>query len=312
MTGVSLPPGLRFPTGAILGSHLIIAGTYLAHSYQSFSIWALDLQTMSWMRIDAGTTLTTGSWSRGVLWPNKNKFLIFGNRAGNLVEDYNRRLLSWEHVAYIDLEAFGIYQPPRLVLDLRTQEMGLAALEEGVLADFEVVCDDGSRIPCSRRILEERWPWFAEQRRKYLKAARKALDSIPGAGQGDLPLPTRKPIRPDSALDDDDERPDPRLTPRSVHLSEPYSVTLALLQYVYSLALITPLQHSASVLSALLLLSTTYKMPYLESLVKHAMHKSLNPANSVGVYEVATLCDCQSLQIRYVAHPPSSSSLYIC
>ena len=286
MTGASLPPGLRFPTGAILGTHLIIAGTYLAHSYQSFSIWSLDLTTMIWTRIDAGTTLQTGSWSRGVLWATSPspKFLIFGNRAGNLVEDYNRRLLSWDHVAYIDLEAFGIYQPPKLLLDVRTQELGLAALEERVLADFEVVCEDGRRIPCSRRTLQERWTWFGEQRKKYLKAARKALDTLPGSSQ--------------PSAQEDDDKPDPRLTPRCLHLSEPYPVALALLQYIYSLSLLTPLQHSPPVLSALLLLATTYKMPHLESLVKHAMHSTLGPASSVGVYEVATLCDCQSLQIR--------------
>ena len=65
----------------------------------------------------------------------------------------------------IDLEAFGIYQPPKLVLDIKAQELGLAALEEELLADFEVVCDDGRKIRCSRKVLEARWPWFKEQRR---------------------------------------------------------------------------------------------------------------------------------------------------
>ncbi|KAG8969389.1 hypothetical protein FRC03_003080 [Tulasnella sp. 419] len=314
MSGVSLPPGLRFPTGAILGSHLIIAGTYLAHSYQSFSIWALDLVSMAWSRIDAGSTLGAGSWSRGVLWAEANKFLIFGNRAGNLVEDYNRRLLSWDHVACIDLEAFGIYQPPRLVLNIEGQELGLAALEEGVLADFELVCDDGRKIKCSRSALERRWPWFKKQREIYLAAAQKALETLPSSAT-DLPLPEIAPIRPLSGTPPDAEsaqavaesRPDPRLTPRSFHLSEPYAVTLAFLQYIYSTALITPLQHAPPVLSSLLLLSTTYELPHLESLVKHAMHKALSPSSSVGVYEVATLCDCQSLQIRALKVVMSSS-----
>lgn len=38
MSGTTCPPGLRFPTGAVLGSHSIIDGVYLAHSYQFFSI----------------------------------------------------------------------------------------------------------------------------------------------------------------------------------------------------------------------------------------------------------------------------------
>ncbi|EEB92154.1 hypothetical protein MPER_09380, partial [Moniliophthora perniciosa FA553] len=171
MTGTTFPPGLRFPTGAILGSHLIIAGTYLAHSYQSFSIWVLDLLTMTWSRIDPGKAVESGSWFRGCLWAEANKFLIFGNRNGNLVDDYNRRLLSWDHVAVVDLEAFGIYQPPPLKLSLEMQELGLAALEENVLTDFEIICDDGRKISCSRKMLEDRWPWFKEQRRKLLQTA---------------------------------------------------------------------------------------------------------------------------------------------
>ncbi|KAH9480536.1 Protein ral2 [Psilocybe cubensis] len=292
MTGTTSPPGLRFPTGAILGTHLIIAGTYLAHSYQSFSIWVLDLTSMTWSRIDPGKAIETGSWFRGCLWADANKFLIFGNRHGNLVDDYNRRLLSWDHVAVVDLEAFGIYQPPPLKLDVRMQELGLAALEERVLTDFEVVCDDGVRIPCSRRILEDRWPWFKEQRKQFLRKATTTLESLPTSSMH-LPLPE---VAGDGVLDE--PRVDPRLTPRAFHLSEPYAVTMALLQYFYSLALITPLQHTPAVLSQLLILATNYRIPHLESLVKHAMHRSLSNSTSVGVYEVATLCSCRSLQIR--------------
>jgi len=68
----------------------------------------------------------------------RNKFIIFGNRQGNLVDDYNRRLLSWDHIAMIDLEAFGIYQPPTLELDIRMQENGSSALEEGTLQTLKL------------------------------------------------------------------------------------------------------------------------------------------------------------------------------
>ncbi|KAJ7644003.1 hypothetical protein FB45DRAFT_736186 [Roridomyces roridus] len=306
MSGTTFPPGLRFPTGAILGTHLIIAGIYLAHSYQSFSIWVLDLQTMVWSRIDPGKAVETGSWFRGCLWPEANKFMIFGNRAGNLVDDYNRRLLSWDHVAVVDLEAFGIYQPLPLKLELPMQELGLAALEERVLADFEIICDDGRTLSCSRKLLEDRWPWFKEQRIKLLQSAMGALEGLPNSPMH-VPLPTL----PGNATSD---RPDPRLTPRSLNLSEPYPVTLALIQYFYSLALLTPLQTAPAVLSQLLVLSTNYKIPHLQSLVQHAMHRALSNSTSVGVYEVATLCSCRSLQIRalktvmsYTQKKPSKS-----
>ncbi|CAK5284139.1 unnamed protein product [Mycena citricolor] len=262
MTGPSLPPGLRFPSGAILGNHLIIAGIYLAHSYQSFSIWVLDLTTMAWSRIDPGKAVESGSWFRGCLWPEGNRFFVFGNRNGNLVDDYNRRLLSWEHVAVVDLEAFGIYQPPSLRLDVPMQEMGLAALEEGVLADFEVICDDGRKIRCSRKLLEERWPWFKEQRLKLLQNAMGAMEALPSAGGMHVSLPSLPGNLPDG------QRPDPRLTPRALHLSEPYPITLALLQYLYSTALLTPLQTAPAVLSQLLVISTNYKLDHLSSLLQ--------------------------------------------
>ncbi|KAF8258210.1 galactose oxidase [Lactarius quietus] len=294
MNGPAFPPGLRFPAGAILGTHLIIAGTYLAHSFQSFSVWALNLIDMSWTRIDPGSTLTTGSWFRSGLWAKANKFIVFGNRQGSLVDDYNRRLLSWDHIAMIDLEAFGIYQPPRLELDIRMQEMGLAALEEGILADFEIVCDDDRRVKCSRKLLEDRWPWFKEQRRLFLQGAAKALET--------LPLSATHVALPDVPNTTQEPRLDPRLTPRQLSLSEPYPITLALVQYFYSLALVTPLQHAPAVLSALLVLATNYDLGHLQSLVKHAMHRALSNSTSVGVYEVATLCSCRSLQIRYVSN----------
>ncbi|KAF8630819.1 hypothetical protein AX17_005178 [Amanita inopinata Kibby_2008] len=299
MAGTTFPPGLRFPTGAILGSNLIIAGTYLAHSYQSFSIWVLDLISMTWSRIDPGKALETGSWFRACLWPEANQFLIFGNRNGNLVDDYNRRLLSWDHVAVVDLEAFGIYQPPPLKLDLHMQEFGLAALEESVMADFELICDDGRRISCSRKLLDDRWPWFREQRLRLLQMAIFTSEALPPSSMH-TPLPSVPGTASVFTVGSDAKRValDPRLTPRAFHLSEPFPITLALLQYFYAQALITPLQHAPAVLSQLLVLSTVYGLSHLEALVRHAMHRMLNNATSVAVYEVATLCSCRSLQIR--------------
>ncbi|KAI5123174.1 hypothetical protein M0805_000874 [Coniferiporia weirii] len=313
MTGAVLPPGLRFPTGAICGNHLIFAGTYLAHSYQSYSIWALDLTTMAWTRLDPGAALSSGSWFRAALWSSPTRgtssLLIFGNRNGSLVEDYNRRLLAWDDVAVLDLEAFGIYQPPRAVLDTRAQELGLAALEEGLLADFELVCDDGRRIACSRRLLEERWGWFREQSRLFREQATRALGELgPDAVDAADAAPPDDILPPSTSTSSiSPQRPDPRLTPRALLLSEPYAVTHAFLQYIYTYSLITPLQHAPAVLSQLLLLGAAYAMPELEALVRHAMHRALAPATSVGVYEVATLCGCQGLQIRALKAVMASS-----
>ncbi|KAG8761812.1 hypothetical protein FRC12_009316 [Ceratobasidium sp. 428] len=390
LTGSSLPPGLRFPTGALLGTHLLIAGTYLAHTFQSYSLWALDLRTYTWARIDPGAALSRGAWGRGVVWGAGGRFVVFGNREGNLVEDYNRRLLSWGDVAYVDLEAFGVYSPPRRMFAALTPPvpapdaaintsgedptqlsalapviLGLKTLHQHRLADFEVVADDGRRIKCSSAVLEARWGWFRRQRQLFRKRAQKVeADLAREGGRGRSGSRSRNGERDASVArdqdirigDDDFAELDPRLSSRELRLSEPYAVTLALLEYFYTLTLTTPLQHAPPVLSALLLIACTYAeeltsdnreadesrsatgrsrhangngnghtnayspgssplsaasplsphprlpqfdaLPHLTSLVKHAMHRALSTTNSVGVYEVATLCDCQSLQIR--------------
>ncbi|KAI6098932.1 hypothetical protein EV401DRAFT_2146242 [Pisolithus croceorrhizus] len=105
---------------------------------------------MTWSCIDIVNVLESESWFRACLWAETNKFVIFGNCNGNLVKDYNHRLLSWDHVAMIDLESFGIYQPLLLWIDVSMQEYGLPVLKEALLTDFEVICDDGHKIKCSR------------------------------------------------------------------------------------------------------------------------------------------------------------------
>ncbi|KAJ7603822.1 hypothetical protein FB45DRAFT_770234 [Roridomyces roridus] len=276
--GAQLPPGLRFPSGAIQGSHLIVSGIVIAKSDHAFSIWALDLKTMHWSHIDPGNALDVGSWVRGCLHADENKLIIFGNRAGNFVEDFTCRILSWDHVAVVDLEAFGIYQPPALKLDIHMQELGLAALNKRALADFDIICDDGRTLVCSRKLLEERRPWFKEMRLKLLQDAMSGL-------QVDSPTTDRGIL-------------DLRLTPRALHLPEQYPIAMALVQYFYTLALVTPLQTAPAVLSQLLILSTNYQLPHLQGLVRHAMHRALSYRTCTGVYEVATLCECRSLQIR--------------
>lgn len=296
MNGNELPPGLRFPCGAILGQHLIIAGTYLASSHQSYSIWALDLLKMTWSRIDTGAALATGAWSRSVLWEDANRLLVFGNKDGNLVDDYNRRLANWNHVTFIDLEAFGIYQPPEPILSLAAQASGLATLEEEEVCDFELICKDGRQICCSRQLLEDRWPWFKERRREFLSAASRAIECMPSSEDMDIDGPIAK--TPGTYHQREGKRPDSRLTPRSFNLGESYAVTAAFLQWIYSQALTTRLQHAPPVLSALLLLATTYDLKSLRQQVQHALHRILDATTAVGIYEIATLCDCESLQIR--------------
>ncbi|KAJ1032409.1 hypothetical protein NDA16_000435 [Ustilago loliicola] len=142
MGGVTLPPGLRFPTGALLGPYLLISGTYLANATQSFSIWALHLPTMVWSRIESGSALSTGSWNRALLWPGKNRLVVVGHKERDLVSDYNHRQTNWDHVVVLELEAWGIYQPPFSTLSEAAVQMGLdklAAIAPSAMASAQAL-----------------------------------------------------------------------------------------------------------------------------------------------------------------------------
>ena len=110
----SLPPGLRFPTASMVGTHLVLTGTLITQQISSFAIWTLDLNgattpnqaserpTLVWQKIDAGHALKTGSWNRAVTW--RNSVVILGDRDRDIAIDYNRRQNNFVHIAFIDLE----------------------------------------------------------------------------------------------------------------------------------------------------------------------------------------------------------------
>ncbi|ORY35840.1 hypothetical protein BCR39DRAFT_455988, partial [Naematelia encephala] len=282
MRGSSQPPGLRFPAGGIVGNYFILCGLYLASSSAAFSIWALNLDTMVWKHIEPAV-LNSGSWNRAVIWPEAAKVLIFGNASYNLAEDYGRRAVNLDHVAVISLETYGIYCPPRLQVPAKTQELGLTMLGERLASDFEVVSNDGRKIKCSRKVLSERWPWFAEQEAELRKATAGILRENPTVDISDTLLGSFTPAK---------------LAPTCLNIPEPFPVCVALLQYFYTLNLSTPLQNRASVLSALLFIAKQYKIERLAKIVVHALHERLEPNVAVGIYEIATLSGDQELQVR--------------
>ncbi|KAF9139309.1 hypothetical protein BGX30_008108 [Mortierella sp. GBA39] len=274
MTGNVLPPGLRFPTGAIAGQHLLLSGTYLTNAHQSFSIWSLNLSSLAWTRIDTGTVFSTGSWNRGLLLENSNAYLVFGNKSRSLAEDYQNRQTNFEHVSIVDLEAFGIYQHPPTTMTQTAQELGLSLLNDPSMADFEILTQDDQRIPVNSAILSARWPYFGalmrEQEEK--EAAQCKTDNT----EHDPTLSTKK----------------------TLSLPEPYTVVLAFLQYLYTDHLVTAQQHHAQVLSQLLLLADMYGLDRLRDLATHALHQMLNMSTAAMVYETAALSQQIGLQIR--------------
>jgi len=192
MTGQFSPPGLRFPNGGVLDNHFVVSGTYLTSSKQEYALWALDLKTLTWSRIDAGGgVFSQGSWNRGILWPRRNTFIILGNRKRSLVEDYNHRRINFSNICMVELEAFGLYDNPLRAwptsnypsisapvlppsVSLKTTpvarpfpsaaiDLGLMAMNLRDLADMNFVAIGGERIPVNSYLLARRWgPFFVQ------------------------------------------------------------------------------------------------------------------------------------------------------
>ncbi|KAJ5337940.1 hypothetical protein N7452_004668 [Penicillium brevicompactum] len=195
MQSQASPPGLRFPNGGIINGHFVVSGTYLTSSKQEYALWALDLKTLTWGRIDAGgSVFGQGSWNRGVLWPRRNSFVILGHRKRSLVDDYNHRRINFSHVCLVELEAFGLYNNPcrtsptsgyksyssstvpaslqkKLTqltsggrpLSAASDELGKLAQSLPEMADMELQAMGGERISVNSRVLTRRWgPYFIQ------------------------------------------------------------------------------------------------------------------------------------------------------
>ncbi|KAL1883545.1 hypothetical protein Plec18167_002549 [Paecilomyces lecythidis] len=203
MQSQASPPGLRFPNGGVINGHFVVSGTYLTSSKQEYALWALDLKTLTWSRIDAGGTIFGhGSWNRGVLWERRNMFVILGHRKRSLVEDYNHRRINFSHVCMVELEAFGLYNnpcrtsptssyvsvsappvpaslQPKLAqltsggrpFSAASDALGKLAMSFIEVADMEIQAVGGERIPVSSRILSRRWGPF------FIQLVRESSDS---------------------------------------------------------------------------------------------------------------------------------------
>lgn len=239
---------------------------------------------------------------------------------------------NFAHVAFIDLEAFGVYQPPTQPLPPVAQSFGLLTLSQPFLADFEICCSDGVRLGCSRKLLEDRWQWFAAKLADFklrakgmLTAQQKRIDAqneveveenesgVEASGE-DVQVPSTPVSAAAGGGGKDDRQPPPptgttttpefsneiRLTPRTLNLPEASPVVQAFLQYLYTLTLCTPHQFNLPVLTSLLVFAKTYDEANLRALCVHALHETLSGGqwSAAQVYEASTLGGCTALQIR--------------
>ncbi|KAG2198460.1 hypothetical protein INT47_004447 [Mucor saturninus] len=329
MNGSVMPPGLRFPTGHTLGNHLILAGTYLSPQSQSYTIWSLDLGKLTWSRIETGTVFSSGSWNRGVLYENENRFIVFGNTNRSLLDDYNHRQVNFDHIAMVDLEAFGVYSLPKVTCSSLAQEMGLRLLNEPAVSDFHIITQDNLSIPVNSAVLSQRWPYFAnlmKDNHEKVKSQSTSKRSSQLQPETTTVTPTQEVIE-DTIKEDasvtsslstlssteakEDQQPMEAIATKTDNIKEvtlikshymsfpyPHTVVIALLQYIYTDNLLTAQQYQPHILSQLLLLSDMYDIPRLRELSTHALHQMLNMSTAPLIFETAALSHQTSLQIR--------------
>lgn len=182
------------------------------------------------------------------------------------------------------------------------QSFGLLSLAQPSLADFEIISSDGSRIGCSRRVLEVRWNWFKElviSKGELIKRGSNSSNESLIGGSSPQPDLDSTPIQSSNSIRTPNSS---QYTSRTLYLPESSLTIQAFLQYLYTHTLCTSLQLSLPILTSLLLFSKIYEEPNLTALVVHALHETLSMKEggsaAATIYNVAGVAGCTALQIR--------------
>lgn len=252
------PPGLRFPNGGIHANHFVVSGTYLTSSVQEYALWALNLATLEWTKIDAGSTFTTGSWNRGMLWKRRNAFVVLGRKDRSLVDDYNQRKINFSHLCIVQLDSFGLFTPPPQPppytvpssLSPRGQALGRLVFSNPSFADMHIISLQGERIPISSRIFSARWGAY--------------FDSL-------MPSPPLSPTR----------------RPRTLFLPHTHATILALVHYIYTYDLAP--NTAIPTLCSLLQIARPYRVPGLLGKVTERLHELFDARNAAAVFNAAAM-----------------------
>ncbi|KAL4867365.1 hypothetical protein BDV12DRAFT_186766 [Aspergillus spectabilis] len=325
MPSQTSPPGLRFPNGGVINGHFVVSGTYLTSSKQEYALWALDLKSLTWGRIDAGgSVFGHGSWNRGVLWGRRNTFVILGHRKRNLVEDYNHRRINFTHLCMVELEAFGLYNNPcrntptsgysshsapsrtsgGRPFSTASDELGRLALAVPEMADMELQAVGGERIPVSSRILSRRWgPYFIQLLRESSDTTSDAATLRPAL----QPYPSRNSsitITPSldhgstysnaTTLASNSNNPSnlpPTSRPRVLYLPHTALTLQVLVHYLYTSSLPpvgSPLC-TPQILCSLLQLARPYQVDGLLEAIVERLHQVLDGRNAAAVFNAAAM-----------------------
>jgi hypothetical protein len=216
--------------------------------------------------------------------------IVFGHPGRSLTEDYRDRIHTFEFMACVDIEVFGIYRPPKMSYSASGQELGLKLLNDPILSDLRIVTTDNQSMDVNSVVLAQRWPSI-----KHLLS----------------PL-----INPSSCSAQ--EIADNQNIKRELKFPDTHQVLVAFLQFIYTDHLLTAQQNQPHILARLLLIANLFEIPRLKELATHTLHQMLNMSTAPMIYESASLSNAVSLQIRALRvmikarkmrqmHPPERS-----
>jgi Galactose oxidase, central domain len=295
---------LKFPYGDIIGDWLLYCGTIPNQKPvdvpgrprpttppplkpAAFHILALHLPTQQFKVIDAGNVFLTGSWNRGVIWPEQNSFVVFGNVNSDMNADYAMRRSNFSHIVMVDLEVFGVYVPPKVTTGTFAKDMALNLLSRKEFSDMDIFTKDNFRIHVNSRILAHRWPMLSEVLNTCIYGSPYAGEQArrPSVASAFIPR-NQHPTLPIS------ERP------RVLYLPLTNEHATAFLSYLYTDSL--PPDADVDTLCALLVLSKTYSpgLERLAALISDSLHQKLTEGNAWQIIEAAALSGRTGLQVQ--------------
>ncbi|KAI9228094.1 MAG: hypothetical protein DHS80DRAFT_16126 [Piptocephalis tieghemiana] len=295
MTGApNLPPGLRFPSGHLCGEDLVVCGTYLTNTANSFSIWRLHLPTLTWSRLEVDRPLGQGSWNRAILDLPKARLLLLGHRSRSLLPDYEHRRVNFDHIAAIQLEAWGIHppvpfpHPSSSPSSIASRSLGSLVFTDQRLADFTLYARAIPTSPSSSSSLSPS-PSSSITMDTSLSSDQPAVMAIPVNSEV---LRLRWPHF--SRLIEASSQAD--RASRSLTLPVPHPVLLAMIRVLYTMSLDPSLP--LGLLSALLVLADKYGAPQVALAVRHQLHLSLTPNAALEILVAARRAGYPGLRLR--------------
>ncbi|KAI5818087.1 hypothetical protein BZA77DRAFT_278366 [Pyronema omphalodes] len=300
MNGPHTPPGLRFPNGGVLDNHFVVSGTYLTSSKQEYALWALDLRTLVWSRIDAGQVFTNGSWNRGVVWNRRSSFLILGNKNRSLVDDYNHRRINFSNLCKVDLEAFGLYENWRnqshpavqKTYSPAAEEFGKMFMQMPELCDMEFICLDGESIPVNSRLVAKRWgQYFIDLLNNTKNDTDRSVSMAtitPASFAGSSAASTLTGDKRDAFLPTPASY-NPLDRPRALYFPHSQPIVAALTEFLYTGSLPPPGDPSvqAPILCSLLQIARPYRIEGLLEVTVERIHQQLDGKNAAAVFNAA-------------------------